>query len=108
MQTFSEPQEIGVYIGMGFNVEKGTLCLEQGRLRLELQGKVAFDAPVAKLRLRWPWYGFGCQFIARVPEREYFVSFLHPGNTLSTWWTGIQHGRKWRRLILATISESLP
>jgi len=101
-----EAPQTTVYIGMGVAVDKGTLRLEKGRLRLDLQGNVAFDAPAAELQLRWPWYGFGCQFFAHTPQKKYFVSFLHPGNTLSTWWEGIQTGRKWHRLIQAALRES--
>ena len=86
-----------VWTGRGVSPREGTLTLNAGRLRFELDGKVAFDLPVNHLSISWPWYGFGCQFWARTGDRKDFISFLHTGNTLSSWWTGVQLGHRWKR-----------
>jgi len=90
-----------VWTGRGFGPQEGTLRLADGRLRFELDDQVVFDANIAELKLTWPWYGFGCQFWAHTVDKKYFISFLHTGNTLGSWWSGIVHGRSWKRAIRA-------
>ena len=96
-------QEAMVWTGRGFNPKPGTLILDAGRLRFELDGQVVFDAPLNQLGISWPWYGFGCQFWAHTDGRKYFISFLHTGNTLFSWWEGVRLGRTWRRAMLANM-----
>ena len=91
--------ETPAWMGRGFYVQKGTLSFTDGRLRFESDGAVVFDATVSELDLRWPLYGFGCQFWAHAHGKKYFVSALHPGNSVATWWEGIRRGRMWRRAL---------
>ena len=90
-----------VWIGKGFLPEPATLRLRATRLILELNGSIAIDDELRSLSISWPWYGFGCQFIARAGGREYFVSFLHTNNTIGSWARGIRNGRRWYRIIKA-------
>ena len=91
--------ETTVWIGRGFSPDEGTLRLDRSALTLTIGGKVAFDGPIPQLHLRWPWYSFRAQFWATGPDRRYFVSFLHTGNSLSSWWQGMTTGWRWRRAI---------
>src|SRR5260370_11287708 len=91
--------EAPAWMGRGFHTELGVLTLNQGRLRFVVEDRVVFDAPVPELNLTWPWYGFGCQFWAHAQGQKYFVSALHPNNTIITWWKGIRRGRGWKRAI---------
>jgi hypothetical protein len=93
--------ETPAWMGRGFYPRKGTLSFAAMRLRFEADGAIVFDALVSELDLRWPWYGFGCQFWAHANGEKYFVSALHPINTLITWWSGIKRGRMWRRALRA-------
>src|SRR5690242_12408864 len=93
--------ETPVWTGRGFSPREGTLRLADGRLRFTLDGQIVFDAPIGELAIRWPWYGFGCQFWASVGTERHFISFLHTSNTLGSWARGVQHGRTWRRAIEA-------
>src|SRR5258708_18537691 len=70
-----------VWTGRGFNPKEGTLRLADGRLRFELDGQGAFDANVAELKITWPWYRFGCQFLAHTVHRQYFISFVDTGHS---------------------------
>lgn len=97
METF-------VWIGRGFKSEEGLLRLEGNRISLTINKHLAFDASIEELRLVWPWYGAGAQFWAHGPTQKYYVSFLHTGNTSSSWWQGIKQGRYWNRAIKAAAS----
>ena len=89
-----------VWVGRGFSPQQGVLRLVKGRLTLLLDGGVAFDSPVAGLQLKWPWYGGRAQFWAHAGEKKYYVSFLHTGNSMVSWWKGMQKGRFWNRAIM--------
>jgi hypothetical protein len=91
--------ESAAWTGRGFNPKLGSLSLNNGQLRYVVADSVLFDAPVRALAITWPWYGFGCQFWAHTVERKYFVSLMPTNNTLATWWSGIQRGRRWKRAI---------
>jgi hypothetical protein len=105
MPPNSEPTiESIAWTGRGFNPKAGTLTLLGTRLRYVVADQVLFDAPLPELQLTWPWYGFGCQFWAHTPSEKYFVSLMPTGNTLATWWEGIQRGRRWKRAITAAMS----
>lgn len=93
------PLETQAWTGRGFSPKSGRLILYENRLRYEVAGTILFDAPVAELKLRWPWYGFGCQFWAHANGAKYFVSLMHTNNTMGTWWAGIQRGRLWKRAL---------
>ncbi len=91
------------FTGRGFNPKTGTLSLDGNRLRYVVDDRVLFDAPLAELRLTWPWYGFGCQFWAHTPSEKYFVSLMGTGNTSASWWAGVRRGREWKRAIDAAM-----
>ena len=95
MMDFETP----AWMGRGFYPRKGTLSFAAGRLRFESDDAVVFDGSISELDLRWPWLGFGCQFWAHAHGEKYFVSALHPGNSLGTWWEGVRRGRMWRRAL---------
>ncbi len=97
--------ETAVWIGQGIGPKQGVLRLTTAQLTLSLDGVVAFDAPVSELKMKWPWYGMGCQFWAHSLGKKYFVSFLQTGNSTSSWWQGIKRGRLWNRAIKAAASE---
>lgn len=94
-----------VWTGRGRHPRPGTLTLTDSQLRFVLADAVAFDAPLASLNLSWPWYGFGCQFWAHTGAEAFFISFVGTGNTLATWWLGVQTGREWNRAMRAALQE---
>ena len=93
-----------VWTGRGISPKRGTLQLSDNRLCFELDGAVAFDAALTELGIAWPWYGFGCQFWVHAAGRRYFISFLHPHNTLGSWAKGVRNGRRWYRAMKAILS----
>jgi hypothetical protein len=99
--------ETTVWIGRGFNPDEGTLRLDQGALTLTIDGNVTFEGPVPQLDVRWPWYSFGAQFWATGNGRRYFVSFLHTGNSTSSWWRGMKTGWSWHRAIKSASAHGM-
>jgi hypothetical protein len=96
-QTAHETMETKVLIGRGFNPDIGILVLDGNKLQLKIKDVVIFDEPIARLRLAWPWYGFGCQFWAHTEKKNYFVSLM--GIARGGWWEEFKHGRKWHNAI---------
>lgn len=68
-QETQEAVETEVIVGQGFSPDIGKLHLEGNRLQLKIYDEIAFDEPIARLGLQWPWYGLGCQFWAHTEKK---------------------------------------
>jgi hypothetical protein len=88
--------------GKWLSPKRGILSLEGRRLAFVIGDELEFDVSLDELQnLTWHWYSFSAAFETVVHGKNYFLSFLGPGNTLSTWWQGIQCGRRWRAELTA-------
>ena len=96
-----------VWCGKWFLPKSGILTLQGRRLALHIGETLEFDVTLDELEdLTWHWYSFSAAFEAVVHGKRFFLSFLGPGNTLSSWWQGIQRGRRWRAELTALFSNS--
>ncbi len=85
------------WCGKWFFPQRGTLSLEGDRIGYRIGDRPEFDVTLAELEgLTWHWYSFGAAFEATVHGKRYFLSFLGPGNTSSSWWQGMRTGWQWR------------
>jgi hypothetical protein len=93
--------------GKWFMPKVGKLTLEGQRLSFQVGEQLEFDVPLEELQeLTWHWYSFSAAFETTVRGKPYFLSFLGPGNTLGSWWRGLQRGRQWRAEMTARLAHS--
>lgn len=91
------PLTARAWCGKWFFPKAGVLALNGGRLTYSIAGQTQFDVSLAEVQnLTWHWYSFSSAFEATVHGKNYFISFLGPGNTVRTWLRGIRTGRQWR------------
>src|SRR5213080_1826954 len=95
-----------IWCGKWFLPKSGVLTLDGRRLSFKIGEEVEFDVSLDELEnLTWHWYSFSAAFETAVHGKSYFLSFLGPGNTISTWWQGIERGRRWRAAMNARMAR---
>ena len=92
--------EATVWIGKFVSAEEGLLSLRQGILRFENEKHCLFDAELKALdKIVWHWYSLGGAFEVWIGGASHFISFVPRGAKLSSWYSGLAEGHKWRAAI---------